>query len=688
MPTPVQLGAVRGIAFARISSPLSKFFFLDEGTGGEKAAQFGRSLRLGDPINTGVNSNWQQLTWVGGAGQTVWRDVEMYDTATCDVQSLTGKLQMWPGWAGLAKWHNTNWVEGLIMTQGSGTGFLYNGTPLYVGETDYWDRATVGPMYSVYRCTKPYLQAGEIVWVGSFNTPIRSMASFRSDTHAENWIALTTSDKFYLIQESSRTVVEDTAAAGAVSGQFWWNSLVSFSDAIYYLRGDSLMKRIPAPPFGVNGTHTVVSSVVPSSQLRSLVVWNNRLWYGVMYPDGTSAIYVSDGATSTKAFDFPTEFGIIKMTACNGALYILGIRQGNPDSNTVQQQVWRYDGSRLKMIWQEGTPYDSSWHGPTDITTNGNNVVWGMNALPGLNTRARLMYYDTEVDAIIDGPGLNMHAANDRGLTINAIAPWNNTLVASFRNHTVTEGFAFPGAILFLRPPYVRNDFTWPWPGTQEFDQANDPTTYTQILRSSEYHGTDDVAAERKTWLGMRLRYKFTGLNSSIVVKAVVDGVTYTLGNIFAADTSWHTQTFAVKNVAGVYIQSEVIQYYLELRNSDVGVPTSTAMPIIDTVSTTWKLAPIKRRQWQLRIPVTDAQALLDGTPNALVTATALADTLEDFYYEQLPILMWGPNQDGSATGNGTEVSIIDYQRTIVRLASDETGTLGTVLLTVVENTI
>ena len=721
------LGCNREMFMAALGASAPTWSFLEDQVGTTiTSAPMGREVRLGEPIGTGPNSAWHQLTWQGGAQQDIWQDNQMYQKGNVDVSTWAGKAKMWPGLQSWWKKDNLPNARGMAMWQGSRSNIdNVNLTALTCGERDLKPSENVAAVYELFQLNPGYARGDPraIQHVAtSLTGPWRVVQPAMADDYSSGITMCMTQTQMFLLYENvvkgnvnDNKLIQDTNAPLTTTSGFQYHNdtACSYVDGFYYGHGNRLYKRIPKAPYGVLGTHTMIHAIKAAQYLQGMVVWNNRIYFGAVYPNGQYSVFVSDGATTIKAFDFPSQFIPGQMAVVAGGLYIIGYQPsgvGTPPTvgrpNTVQQ-VWRFDGVSLKKLWQEGHFEDGNQHTQTGIIEYNGMACWGSNGTNSSGNQtgvykenyACLMFYDPINDAIVPGPGLG--AQNSTGhLWITGLARWNNTVAVYFRDDSGVGS----GMIATLRQEdLTRNDFRWPVNGSNA--QFQDPAGSNRFLElfTSEYHGPDDIINDRKTWLAVRTRTKFTGssnnANLQIYYRTGIDSLTDTLlGTITPAGTGdWQDNVTLIKNVAGTsYLQSKKIQLRLVFNNTDLNQPDSTAQVWLDDVSVTWFPAPVKQRQWQIRIPISEAQLTLHSgnTPNSLTTAAAMKAQLESLYFAQEPFLFWEPLADGSLpanTANAIEVRISSYQCHWSRLelnnsASVPSDQYGTVSLTLVEN--
>lgn len=725
--TPVTLGTTREMFFAALGQSAPQFSFLESQEGTTvTSAQVAREIRLGDPINTGQNSTWHQLTWQGGSQQDIWADNQMYQKGNVDVLTWTGKMKMWPGLQSWWKKDNLPKARGMAMWQGSRSNLDPSLQALTCGERDQKPSEAVAAVYQLFQLHPGYSRGDPraIQHIAtSLTGPWRVVQPAMADDYTTGVTMCMTQTQMFLLLEAptannvnDNKLVQDTNApvTGTQGYTYHNDTACSYVDGFYYGHGNRFFKRVPKPPYGVLGTHTMVHAIKAASYLQGMCVWNNRIWFGAVYPNGTYSVFQSDGATTVKAFDMPNQFIPGKMAVVAGGLYIIGEQPsgvgvpatiGRPN---VVQQLWRFDGVSLKKMWQEGRFEDGAQHFSSDIIEWNGMAVWAAQGTPssGNNTGnaredyACLMFYDPINDAIVPGPGLGVSGSNTSGhLWITGLARWNSTIAIYFRNDTAPGS----GMIATLRPEdLTRNDFRWPVNGSDP--QFQDPAGSTRFLRlyTSEYHGPDDVINEKKIWLSCRVRSKFTGSNNNasinVFYRTGIDSLSDTsIGSISPAGTGdWQDNVLLFK-VSNNYLTSKKLQLRFDLNNNDVNQPDSNVQVWIDDVSVNYYLNPVKQRQFQVRIPISEAQLTMhsSNTPNSLTTSNAMITQLQSYFFTSQPVLWWPPRADGVLPGDTTgaiEVRITGYQEHMARLenstdpAGSPSGIFGYITLTMIEN--
>jgi hypothetical protein len=209
-------------------------------------------------------------------------------------------------------------------------------------------------------------------------------------------------------------------------------------------------------------------------------------------------------------------------------------------------------------------------------------------------------------------------------------------------------------------------------------------------VRSSVYHGTDDVKHELKTWLHARLLVKLPAANCSVEVKVILDesGTEISLGTVDydAGDLGWRPAVFAIQDVDTLNYQSRSIQYVVYLHNDDTANDDSVANPQVDEVHIAWKPVPTFRRTHNLRIICQDSMTDLDGGALTLDTIEEMVEYFETAYADGQPIY-FRPAR-GTTLNEGDdfrEVTIQSLQIPSYRIDSASADTQYEIGMTLVE---
>ena len=678
-----EFGPVREIWLAPLDSPSTKSSFLIRDDAYSRGgAVYGRTIRLGEPVNLGPNSTWRQKSWEGGRGQKIWNDEAMYDTGFLDVSDDRGRVKLWPNFNRITGNADANNYTGYAMTRGVvGSGV---DTPLYGGECDRLQRGTnVGGIF------KAVVDASDNITTSSVpnpaNSSVNAIAPLNDGGSPTQYLfAGCQNGKLLIIN----TVANTTIIAGdhSTANPVYFDSIVAFAEGLFYLTGKDLYRRIWTPSSPGEGTFNSVKFIPNCLRLAGIAVWNSRIWFGAERGGGSSDIYVSDGTTTVQAFTMD-DFVVTRMVAHYGSLYLLGWRSSAKQGTGVVGEVWRYSGSSLTKLYQEGTGLDNENHFIWDGVSWGRYLVWSRPGFTTTGRRPGVMLYDAETDSIIDGPCFEMDP-NSSQVQLTNIVKWNNTLAIAACDFTTYSSPTMRGPVIcsrLRRDGGVRHKPVGGYNG-KSFDMQ--AATLSRLLTSSRFDG--DLPGENKTWLGCRLRVKIPASGCRIRVCVLLDESTTekTLTTIShtGANVGWRSVTVPLKDSDGSYLKSGFIQYRFYLENTDSGNVDSTANPEIDSVEVDYMPSPTKRRQYRIRTVCADGQERLDGTANPLTTTQAMRDKLEEFYGAAEPLLFWDAGATGGVPGGaGTEVFIQEWLDQPYRVDSENPTVNAEVSLSLVE---
>lgn len=577
-------------------------FILRDDAASKAVAQFGRTVRLGDPISLGPNAAWRQLSWEGGIRQEEWLDKQMYLEGTADTRSRAGKLTMHNGWQALFKASGRSFNKYLI-NAAPVNNEVNSAQEILVAES-YTPHFPVPAPTGGYRITRYNLATGVTTpLVGGPNyktaaftalvTASTDDASFAGITYVGTktglWqlIAPTAGDT------ATYTWAQDTSCPSTGVNQ---ESAVTFNGNLYYGSANKFQKRVPLAPFGVLGTHSTVKVHAGALRVSNMVVWNNRIWYMVQYARGAS-IYSSDGAVSQRAFDIPNEFFGSALAVHYGQLYVGGLRPKVADARYGTGQVWKFSGSSLTLLWEGGDPETDYGHAVYGIVSMGPAVYWTCNGVvsdkigtdPAVTYTPRpcIMGYDPVTDSIFEGPGFRIPPLS-ASIGINSLANVGNSLIAHLQNSSFLIAGTHSAVVARVRPSNIkRHDFG----ATDVFGGASfeklDASTHirSEFITSSKYHGEEDVSADLKTWLAARVRVRLAQADAQLRVAMLEEGTTRETPvdtiHYDATQLGWRTHTLPMR--PSVYARTVLADNPIGYWRLDERTTSSTTVQDIGT---------------------------------------------------------------------------------------------------------
>ena len=697
MPAPAtELGSYREIWLATLAAPTTKYSFLVRDDANFKTGAIaGRTVRFGDPVSLGSNSVWQQSTWEGGNDQERWSDSAMYKSGTADTSTQLGRIQLPPGLKNILAEKKRGITDYVILP--STTSYAADNR-LWICESnqepqrsDPTTGTSVPPTgYRVYS----YAPAtGTLTTVkNDLPGPVMNMYNWTNGTFVAMVVtpgthALTA----YIFTDTGTPAysssVAYSASGGPANARVGVNSTAIYNGNLYYGvrdEGGTPQAKLYTSTATAN---SLVKAFPMHHALRALAVYNNRLWFAAVKTDGTSDIYLTDGATTLPAFSIPNGLQIRKMVPVQGSLYLVGYRFSSSFVDGVIGEVWKYDGSRLSKLWSKGTGADGFDWGVYDACAYGRYLAWTLNGNTPATDHPGIMLYDTDLDAISAGPSMDMHASST-GVAIRNIMEYNNQLVfTAWDEKNYHANVNQPtGVFMALLNGKVRTDVTAAAYEGYSFESQS--ATLEREVLSSRYDGEPGTEAEQKVWLAGHMRVRIAAADASIVVKVIVDDATeYTVQTITydSGNIGWRDVTFGLKS-SGDYLVGYTLQYKLILKNAAASV-ASTSNPEVDNANFEYMLKPKKRRQWTVRAFLSDAQTTLAGAANSLTTKALQIAKLEDLWSAARPVLFWqaSTNAGEPTNGTGTEVYITQWSEQGYRVESGQTTENAEVGLTLEE---
>lgn len=687
MATPTEWGTTRQVWFAPVATPSSKTpYLVRDDSYSIVDAGSGRSYKLGDPITTGPAGVWHQRTWEGGADQDNWSDEEMYYSGNVDPTFKPGKVQLWPGWKEVISRRQRLIGRYITMVGQAGYG---EDSPLYIAESQN-ETGLLDPVTSTehpdvdYRLYK--YENGSLTTLKTFSdsSPIMAMTDIEqenSSAQTQKTLVGLRNGKVYRYNAGSGVWVhEHTMKHDKVNS----NAMCSYGGFTFVGSKFVLAKRDWDTDNGVK--YTQVAKMPWLTNIENFVVWNNRLWFTGRTTGGGCHLLVSDGVTVTEAFEMTGAFRCTRLVVHYGSLYIIGMRNNQPGDSETTAEVWRYNGAALTKVWEED-PYTSATESleAWDGCSWRQYLVWGRTGAPSISRKPGLMFYDAELDAIIEGPCFDMHSGWGAEAQVSGVCVWSNTLVCGVLDKTSAYsggGTKYANGVFHLRKGNrPDSDIT----GFNGHAMGPTVTTITRKLYSSQYDA--GLPGQDKVWLNATVRCRIPQY-TQLTLKAVLDesGTESTITTITydAGATGWRNVTVPFK-VSSDYVTSTRLQYVLVLENTTPGalMPNS---PQVDSVSIEWVPKPMTRNQWRIRILCSDAQTLLSGSAHSLTTAEAILAAIGSSYSIGKPVLFWDAQTNGSTpVTSGTEVMITDMTVTGYRLDTSDTSANYEVSLTLTE---
>lgn len=654
----------------------AKPFLVRDDASSEAAAPISRNLRLGTPIDTGTASNWRQSSWEGGFKQDDWQDEQMFQTSdNIDVCTTPGTAKLFPGWQ-FYTGEPDRAVSRYILCP-SPSGFNAD-VELIIGENNQFlaidgVSGNTVPGSPAGWTLKRVNNAGTVTTIDTGHVgSISAIGRIDQAGSPEKYFLVTdTNGKVFLYRADTWVNVwggTTPETGNPLTAGRAVRAIVPFNGATYLAEDNKLWKRTWADG-SLIPTYSLAKQFANAAFIMDVKVWNNRLYIVTVAGGNRATIHVSDGATTTTAFDIPTEFFPHKMAVHYGSLFIAGSQRAASSTLGAQGQVWRFNGASLSLLHTNGT----------DVSTHDNSIYaiapWGRYLAIGHSiggTSAGVVLYDPERDAIIPGPRMINDSASGatNQVRVTDLQQWGFALAASFYDpYVYGSGVNQPIVLAVTRPSSLpaNKGFASPFANLSFGCAANTSPNTTGSVTSSVYQSS--LPDEPKAFLNARIYLK-TPTDTGVQVYVSVDGGAFQAvdsGSVTSASgTSARWVTVPLK-VSGVHVKGRAVQYKLVFSNTAASVDSATIPEVYD-MNVSFVSAALPRRQWHYRVYADDNQVLLSGSANSYTTTDAIVAALRAIWQAGVPLYMWN-------TGIGTSAPTTNSNAITVFPAADSWST-------------
>jgi len=272
-----EFGAVREIWLATLAEPTTKYSFLIRDDAFTKSgALFGRTLRLGDPVTTGPLGTWRQTSWVGGKDQKTWRDEEMYDDATADTYTETGKVQLHRCLGSIYGENRTN-VNRYALGRTASSASPTEVVSLLIGEDN---TANSNVPSGGFRLMYSTPGVGVTNLKTDFDAGVRAFSPV-DDNSAAIYVGLANGKVWRLAWPGGWTL-DYTDDEGGIAP----NGMAAFGDSLYWLAGPVVRKRYWS---GSRATQSVYINGVPTGGTFTLT-FGGQTTGAIAYNASTAAV--------------------------------------------------------------------------------------------------------------------------------------------------------------------------------------------------------------------------------------------------------------------------------------------------------------------------------------------------------------------------------------------------------------
>lgn len=641
-------GPVREVMFAPVSNPADvNSFLIRDDAYAKSSAVLGRTLRLGDPIDTGVISAAYQTSWAGGRDQTSFSDTSMYLDSTLDTTDLSGRLKMWQGF-------RTRGVGGAeyivsIINSPFGTVDTDNKVIFAMNQGTVF-QASVAP---------PYTQTSLINFAPDIPSVLSSLAQTNTTPTGDGtsrWIAVGfTNGNLKVLEATSGTVQDRTHPDVARRAEI--SDMCVYNKKLAVMMGSNLWTMDDSSGTPGGQTWVLVQSFGQraTGTKTSMAVHNGTLYILMQYRGGVSTLWASDGVSgATLVYTFPNSY-TMKLHSLKGGLYIhvneYTFTESDPAVGKLNGALYSLaDGGVRKL-----TSRSNSSQYFINAESDGPSCRWGdyiamvYYSLPkafNSSTEDRtigVLLYSPENDSFHMGPSLSgfppatkIKAINQANgsLFFNATDGVTNVFFQTRREVTSAEGA---------------------WSSSSAIDVGIRTAEQKYKLISSTFDG--GFPDLQKTWLRVNIKHNLertaNGANTptmNVYVRTSsndYDSTEYLIGTYTPAlgESGWRTSSFDI-SVSGVkFPKTNQLRYVIELKHPDSSTSTYGEVFVdkaqIDSVSVEYMLVASPKKVWRTRVLAEDAQPKLSGTANALTTRTSMSNKLFQYWTNGQPLYYW-----------------------------------------------
>jgi hypothetical protein len=643
-----QFGPVREVMFAPVSNPADvNSFLIRDDSYAKSSAVLGRTLRLGDPIDTGVISASYQTSWSGGRDQTNFSDTSMYLDSTLDTTDFSGRLKMWKGFR----------VRG-----GGGTEYMVSIINSPSGTTDTDNKVIFATnLGSVFQAlvASPYTQTGLVSFAPDVPTVLSSLdQTYVTSTggSSQSWIAIGFQNGNLKIMETNNGIIEDRTHPDA-SRRADISDMCVFNKKMAVMMGGNLFTMDLTAPGPATWVLVQSFSQKATATKTSMAVHNGTLYILMQYRGGVCALWASDGVSgATLVYKFENAY-VMKLHSLKGGLYIhvneYTFTESNPAVSKLNGALYSFSGNVVRKLTSR---LDSSQYF-INAESNGPSSLWGdyiamsYYSLPkafNSSTEDRtigVLLYNPENDSFHMGPSLRGFPSASR------IAAMNQSSGSLFFN--VTDGVT--NTFFQTRREVTSAEGAWGGPSAIATGVRTAEQKY-KLISSAFDGGFPDL---QKTWLRVNVKHNLERTindentpTMNVYVRTSsndYDSTEYLIGTYVPSigESGWRTSSFDI-SVSGVkFPKTNQLRYVIELKHPHDPLSTTGWGEVfvdkaqIDSVSVEYMLVASPKKVWRTRVLAEDAQPKLSGTANALTTRTSMSNKLFQYWTNGQPLYYW-----------------------------------------------
>jgi hypothetical protein len=671
-----QFGPVREVMFAPVSNPTDvNSFLIRDDAYAKSSAVLGRSLRLGDPIDTGVVSAAYQTSWAGGRDQNHFNDTVMYQDGDLDTTDSSGRIRFWPSLTPI----NRGLTETTVSI-----------IPSPVANTATLNEVLITNTNGQVLRYRPDDGNQSVLANYSPLVPTKTIALDQTGGHSANWIATGFTNGDLRIFETVAGTAENRSYT--LSPGYDAAKVAPIRDIVIHNRKLLVMMGYRLWQANFSGTTPVTWTEVISFNKGSggaakMVVVNNTLYILIEEKGGQSALYSSDGVTGAVLIQTFDNSVPVNLLSHKGGLYIHVNEYAYDEYNEAYlvSVLYRYSSSGIVKIYSRAD--NSQYY--VDHSSNGPSCTWGdyvaisFKSLPRVmargpwneftgksegDTTVGVMLYDPVQDAFHCGPTASFAVpagtympGGPPDVSITAMGAAFGSLYMS-----LTDGVK--RVVVATRTDRRVTGHGWN-AGSSDIDAYYTAASQNRQIISSAFDA--NLPDQNKTWLRVNVKHNLNEIYkgnpyvdspaadtrpfmnvyvTTSIEKYAAERVligTYQIpppsGGYFPAvyissEESWVTSTFNIP--AG--IKSTQLKYIIELgwyKTWPNFVDIDSA--IIESVSVEYMLVASPKKVWRTRVLAENAQSKLSGAANTLTTRTAAVNKLFQYWTDGTPLYYW-----------------------------------------------
>ena len=656
-------GPVREVMFSPVSNPTDvNSFLIRDDAYARSSAVLGRTLRLGDPIDTGVVSAARQISWTGGRDQNHFDDVSMFQDSDLDTTDSSGAIRFWPSLYPISRGGTETNVS--VMTSVIGTSYATNRV--------YFTNSN-GDILSYVPSTNG--QTTMAAYAGL--TPVKSISLDQTGGNSSDWIVTGfTNGDVRIFQVSSGTTQDRSYST--IAG-YDASKVAPIRDMVIYQRKLRVMMGYRLWTVDYSGSLTWVENFSfnkGNGGAAKMAVVNNVLYVLVEENGGKCSLYNSDGVSGANLIHTFENAYPVNLLSHKGALYVHVNENSfdasaNPVTAYLNSSLYVYTQSGMNKIYSrtDNSQYfvNKSSSGPS--CTWGDYIAISFVSLPrvmngawsetlgliGDNT-VGVVLYNPITDSFHVGPTLTMGNVGFGGppnVRITAMGESNGSLYISLHDgaNRVT--------CTTKKDRRVTSD-GW-LSGVNDIDTSVSNGQPKRKIVSSSFDA--GLPEQNKTWLRVNVKHNLNNYykgavysgtpNTTPTMRVYVSTSTYDyntnpilIGTYVGtttmspnnANSGWITSSFNIP--AG--IKSTQLKYIIELDwNKTWPNFVDIDSAVIDSVSVEYMVVASPKKVWRTRVLAEDNQLKLSGAANTLTTRSSLVNKLFNYWTNGVPLYYW-----------------------------------------------